>query len=387
MKWLHGLDADEFLKEYWQKKPLFLKGGFDGWENPVSPDELAGLACEETADARIVLEKGGEYPWQVKYAPFEETDFTSLKASHWSLLVRRVDQWVPDVATLRDRFKFIPSWRFEDVMVSYAVKGGGVGAHVDSYDVFLIQGYGTRQWLIGNKPLRNPELKPLNDIAILSDFQYEWEWSVEPGDVIYLPPGFAHAGTALSDCMTYSIGFRAPPVTELLSGYVEALIERMDPTELYADPDLTLQLEPGQISQSAIDRVEHYLKRLVLDRSVIESYFGKLVTHVVLDSPLPENEVVSSVAELLEILNEGGTLCRTESARIAFVSHPGGAATLFVSGEEYFLESGSAIFAKVVSEESSLDITSLGPFVDDETIMNLLLKLVVDGQLYIADDA
>ena len=213
---LDAFDADAFLRDHWQKKPLLIRNPWSGWRNPLDPDELAGLACEDGVESRLVRHKRSGL--KVEQGPFGAARFAKVGKAPWTLLVQAVDQLVPEVAALIDPFRFIPNWRIDDVMVSYATDGGGVGAHFDQYDVFLIQGLGQRRWQIGALCDADTELLPHDDLRLLAKFEPSDEWVLNPGDILYLPPRFAHNGVAVGDdCMTYSIGFRAPSRAELIA--------------------------------------------------------------------------------------------------------------------------------------------------------------------------
>src|SRR4051812_20292918 len=195
----------QFLKQYWQKKPLLVRGAFPGFRDPVTPDQLAGLALEDDVDSRLVMERGGKKPWEVTLGPQRAAKLRGLPRSHWTLLVQGVDRYVPGVAALLEPFRFIPDWRVEDIMISFAPQAGTVGPHIDSYDVFLIQGQGRRRWQLD--PAAGGALRPGLDLRILKQFTAKQDWVLEPGDMLYLPPDLAHHGTALEDCLTYSVGF------------------------------------------------------------------------------------------------------------------------------------------------------------------------------------
>lgn len=381
---LGELTPEEFLRDYWQKKPLLIKGGFPNWETPVEPDELAGLACEPGVDARLVLEQCGDYPWQVRYGPFSEDDLTSLPDSHWSLLVRRVDQWVPAVAELKEAFRFVPSWRLDDVMVSFAANEGGVGAHIDNYDVFLIQGYGTRRWEIGEAPLGKVTLKPLSDISILEDFEPAHVWTVEPGDVLYLPPRVAHAGVALENCMTFSVGFRAPAKADIVEGYSRALAELIDAELLYTDPDLSLQDSPAEITDAALERVKAVLQQFEVNTTLLRSWFGKQVTQTIADAPLPEMESGLGLEELVSLLEAGTELRRTESVRTAFVVTGDDALLLFVNGEEFHLSGQAAKYGRLFADNPVLGKEELAAFVPASEVFDLINSFLESNFLYLA---
>ena len=246
-------DSAKFLRDYWQQKPLLIRNPWREWLEPVEADELAGLACEPGVEARL-LEQHRD-GWVLEHGPFAEDRFAALGAVPWTLLVQAVDQHVPAVATLIDPVRFIPDWRIDDVMVSYASDGGGVGPHFDQYDVFLVQGAGRRRWGIGGLCDAATPQVDRGGLALLADFQPSAEWVLEPGDILYLPPGIAHNGVALGDgCVTYSIGFRAPSRRELLAGWSDAVLDSEDPAEArYADPGLPTQPNPGEITPAALD--------------------------------------------------------------------------------------------------------------------------------------
>lgn len=258
---LLNLDSETFIRDYWQKKPCLLRNAFANFESPVSPEELAGLACEEDVHCRLVQEQGDSGPWQVRYGPFEEQDFLDLPQSHYSLLVSECEKWFPELGDLLDQFRFIPDWRVDDLMISYAPPQASVGAHVDEYDVFLLQAMGQRRWQYSEKPLQNPQTIPGLELSILQQFEADVEVTLEPGDMLYLPPGIAHHGVALDRCMTYSIGFRAPSASMLLDSFALELDRRGLSSKRYSDPALELDRHHGEITAREIAT----FKSMVLD--------------------------------------------------------------------------------------------------------------------------
>ena len=234
---LGHLTEEDFLANYWQKKPVLIRQAFPGFESPLEPDELAGLAIQEGVLSRLILEKGGAYPWELRQGPLPEDTFDALGDANWTVLVQEVDRHVPTVADLFDRFTFLPNWRKDDVMVSFAAKDAGVGAHIDSYDVFLLQGSGKRRWEIG-LPMseKDARYKEGLDIRILENFEATEVFELEPGDMLYLPPGVPHNGVAMEPCLTYSFGFLAPTRTEMVADFGDWHEAHYGPTR-YADPD------------------------------------------------------------------------------------------------------------------------------------------------------
>jgi len=251
---LKGLDSKEFISHYWQKKPCVIRNAFPGFESPVSPEELAGLACEQDVHCRLVVEKDGESPWQLRYGPFEDDDFLALPETHYSLLVSECEKWLPELGELLDQFRFIPDWRIDDLMLSYAPEHGSVGPHIDEYDVFLLQALGTRRWLYTESRPSNDELIPNLELAILRNFEAEHDIVLNPGDMLYLPPGCAHHGIALERCMTYSIGFRAPDAVSTFESFALEIERLGSGVPRYRDPDLELERHHAEITDNEIDR-------------------------------------------------------------------------------------------------------------------------------------
>lgn len=378
---LGGLSAREFLQEYWQKKPYLIRGALPGFTSPLSPEELAGLACEEEVSSRLILEEGGAHPWELRYGPFEEEEFTTLPEEHWTLLVQEVDRWVLEVARLLDAFRFIPNWRIDDVMVSYAPAGGSVGAHVDNYDVFLLQALGRREWRIGAEPVaEEEELVEDVDVSMLADFEPDETFVLEPGDMLYLPPRIAHHGIALDDCMTYSIGFRAPSTEEILSGFLGRVLEQIDPLERYVDPELEPQDDPGLISHEALERIRKIIHNAMPDDE-IDRWFGAFVTEPKRGDELPVPEELWDAEDLQKALRRGAELERVAPTRLAYVRHVRGSVSLFAHGDEYVLEPELAFAAPLFSGMEPLTAGALDPHFGEPGFGSLLAALVNDGHL------
>lgn len=337
MTLLGGLTPEQFLKEHWQKKPLLVRGALPDFQCPVTPEELAGLACEEEVESRLILEKDGERPWQVEHGPFPEARFPELPESHWTLLVQEINKHVPEFALLQDAFNFIPNWRLDDVMVSFAPPEGTVGPHADNYDVFLIQGSGRRRWQISSQRPTEEDLIPGLDVRILRDFRPEQEWVLEPGDMLYLPPGVPHHGVALEDCITVSVGFRAPAEAELVAAFAAQFLDTLDPERFYTDPDLTPARVPGEIDPAAREKVRAIIRQLPLDDASLDAWFGRFTTAVRPGHWIPEPEAPLDFETIYERMNEGEALWRSEYARFAHFSEKSGVVHLFVAGEAYDL--------------------------------------------------
>jgi 50S ribosomal protein L16 3-hydroxylase len=250
-----GMPPARFLREYWQKKPLLVRGAFPAFADPLTPNDLAGLACEPAALSRLIVHDAKRDRWTLRTGPFDPSDFGRLPKRDWTLLVQDVDKWDADVRALLARFGFLPSWRIDDIMISYAVDGGSVGAHVDQYDVFLLQGLGRRRWSIDTDPHAPKAFRDDAAIKLLREFSPSDEWVLEPGDLLYLPPGVPHHGVAIGECMTYSIGMRAPSRTELLVDFAETFAAEWPEDERFVDADLAPANGDGEIDDAAFARV------------------------------------------------------------------------------------------------------------------------------------
>ncbi|MEE9331397.1 MAG: cupin domain-containing protein [Methylophilaceae bacterium] len=275
LKLLNNLTPSEFLAEYWQKKPLLIRQAIPDFNSFLTPEELAGLACETDVESRIIQQLKDK--WHVEDGPFEERDFLALPENDWTLLVQSVNHHLPEATEMLRQFNFIPHARLDDLMISYAPPGGSVGAHLDSYDVFLLQASGTRRWKINTQPTLNF----ITDapIKVLEQFGAEQEWLLEPGDMLYLPPSIAHHGISESDdCMTYSVGFRAPKTQELTSAFLDYLQDASNKEGLYEDADLSLQKHPAEISDVMLDKVNTMLNTITWDKTHVSDFLGRYLS-------------------------------------------------------------------------------------------------------------
>lgn len=274
---LGGLAATEFFANYWQRKPLLVRQALPGYTSPVSADELAGLALEDEVESRLVLEQGAQGPWELRHGPFHGSDFQTLPDKAWTLLVQGVDLWVPEVAAVLDHFDFLPRWRLDDIMISYAVTQGSVGPHFDQYDVFLVQVEGVRRWQLGGACDASSPLLRDTDLRILADFTPEQEWVLEPGDMLYVPPGIAHWGVAQTPGLTYSVGFRSPNLADMLGELAMDIGEQPD-TPRYVDPPLSLSMANDEIDPAFVAAAKQQLLALLEDENLIADWLARYMT-------------------------------------------------------------------------------------------------------------
>lgn len=413
-----GMPPQRFLRDYWQKRPLLIRGAFDGFRNPLAPEDLAGLACEELALSRIVIHQplsssprpgDGRKPgkekadrWILRNGPFAERDFATLPKTHWTLLVQDVDKWDADVAALLPHFSFLPSWRVDDVMISYAEDGGSVGAHVDQYDVFLLQGLGRRRWQIDTRtPRENPrvpvpasrfkadDFRDDTELKLLRRFEPTHEWILEPGDLLYLPPGVPHHGVALGPCMTYSIGMRAPSQSELLVDFAETLAEGLPEDARLSDPDLAPARGDGEIDDAAIARVARAMPWLradggakkakragsgdggpgAVDASLLRTWFGGFITRYRSAQTAAPNPRPLGEPALARAFDRNARVRRNPWSRCAWM-RAGRGAHLFVAGE---MHGCSVAFARLVCTRTEFACADVPEAAADRAVLRALI--------------
>jgi 50S ribosomal protein L16 3-hydroxylase len=282
---LGGQSAAAFLHGYWQKDALLVRRAIAGFAGLFGARELVDLARRDDVESRLVVRSGSR--WSLAHGPFRRADIRALPSRNWTLLVQGVNLVSPAADALLRRFAFLPFARLDDLMVSYAAPGGGVGPHVDSYDVFLLQGFGRRRWRFGRQD--DLSVKPRLPLKILRRFEPERVAVLAPGDMLYLPPHYAHDGVALDACTTYSIGFRAASATELGAAFLDFLRDELDLPGQYADPDLAPARAPAKIDTAMQRRCERMLRSVSWSRPTLLRFLGCWLSepkpNVVFDPP------------------------------------------------------------------------------------------------------
>jgi|LNFM01.1.fsa_nt_gb 50S ribosomal protein L16 3-hydroxylase len=283
LHWPRGLDAARFLRDHWQKEPLLVRGAFPGFRDGLPRSRLAALARRDDVESRLIshVHRRDGDRYRVEHGPLASRQLARLERPDATLLVQGVNLHQPQVQPVLDAFAFIPVARRDDLMVSDASPGGGVGPHVDSYDVFLLQARGRRLWRIARR--FDDALVEDAPLKLLAGFEAEDEYLLEAGDFLYLPPGIAHDGIALDACATWSIGFRAPSSRELLQGWLAFVEDGFDRDERYADPDLRLQRSGAWLSDAFVDRARALLGKAAFDPALFERFLGEYLTE-----PKPE---------------------------------------------------------------------------------------------------
>lgn len=337
--WPEGIDEHVFLKEYWQQKPLLIRQAFPDFDTPLPADELAGLALEPDTAGRIITQDDDD-AYHLEQGPFDEDRFSTLTDNRWSLLVTDIEKHLPEFKAYLQPFRFIPDWRIDDLMISYAPDGASVGAHVDEYDVFLLQGSGVRTWSIDARTHTIHKMHNEGDLKILANFSATDTWDLVPGDMLYLPPNMAHHGVANGDdCTTWSVGFRAPRLTDLVSRIAELISDRMPPNR-YSDGSLA-KAQHGEISNASVQRLKDiWTQATQLSDDDFSQLLGRWLTE---SDSLGHQEQVSDTDHFREEDISQVSFEKAPFSRFAWVSMTDEKATLFVDGESL---SCSTLFAK-----------------------------------------
>lgn len=388
---LGNINKEQFLKEYWQKKPLLIRQAYPNFEPLIAADELAGMSLEEEVESRIIMEKGPDSPWQLISGPFEEDTFGKLPADKWTLLIQGVDQWVPEAADLLQDFNFIPNWRIDDLMISFATDGGSVGPHYDQYDVFLLQAEGQREWRIGQMCSEQDDFLKETKLRILSQFEETERWVLEPGDMLYLPPRLAHYGISQGNCQTYSIGFRAPSQSELMHSLVDQIDASSNEDQRYGDPDLALQENSGEISEAALQQVRNFMTQALADPVLLSDTIGKLMTEAKYpqeasdeqDETLGEGQ--GYLASDLRYDLQSGEIQRELHSRFAF-NLSNGNASFYAAGKVYPISNDCLELAKYLTQQRQYSGSELQLFCQNKDNEQLLLSLWKDGHFFIGHE-
>lgn len=367
---LLNFDVQDFLQNYWQKKPMHIRNAFSKpyW---LEPGELAGLACEEDVESRIIQQV--DNTWQVKSGPFEESVFPAMPEKYWTLLVQGVDQWVPEVQEILKSFSFLPSWRLDDIMVSYAPVGGTVSQHYDFFDVFLIQGEGSRKWQVGQVCSSESELLPDTSVRILKEFEAKLEVTLMPGDILYIPAKHAHLGVSVENSMTYSVGFRAPSIRDIVDGIATTALEDLKEDERYQDSLKSLEAPRGEVPQAAIQQLQDMLRAAITDESVVSTWLGEYVT----ERKYPDLELLGEDAtDWVVQINEGECLVRNPASRFAYTRS--GSCRLFVDGLAYEC---SLLLAQELADKDEICSERLVELAEDGQVKKVIVSLIENGAL------
>jgi len=369
-----NLTPRQFLADYWQKKPLLIRQALPGFIPELDADDIAGLACDELAESRLVTGSFPEHDWQLRYGPFKEEEFVEFPDSNWTLLVQDVEKHYPPLQGLMQEFSFLPRWRIDDLMISVAGPGGSVGPHIDQYDVFLLQAQGSRRWQIAES--FDDKLLPDSELNVLQRFQAEQEWVLQPGDLLYLPPGVAHHGVALDSCMTWSIGMRAPSAADFFQTFGEWLADKQDEGERYRDPGLEVAMRSGEIDTHAISQFRDFFQARNIASEDFSDFLGVFLSRYRLAHEPASPAIEIDPAGLMESLAHGQRLKCNPWTRLLWIESKSGA-RLFAAGTEYSCTTDCAQTICDPDRLQQLDHVLSQPYLD------LLCELLNRGHLYL----
>lgn len=376
---LSDFTRDHFMQHYWQQKPVLIRQGFENFVDPISPEDLAGLACEEAVESRLVYQDGVQ--WQAESGPFASYDH--LGPSGWSLLVQAVNHWSPEVAELVKPFAFIPKWRLDDVMVSYARPAGGVGPHIDRYDVFICQGSGRRRWRVGALG-EHRQFAAHAALLHVDPFDAIIDEEMLPGDILYIPPGFAHDGVALETSMGFSVGFRAKTACDMLSGLADYLIDNELGQAQISDPGRPVHQHQGQINRSDMARIQAQLESVLQDAQLMADFAGSVLskTKCALDlQPLDEPLDTATLRTLLS----GQPLVRIGGLRCFYVDATVAHGVCYIDGERYAFGTDCQAAVVALCDHEHLSAPGLAGALDNPAFVNALTEWVNTGYWYFAD--
>ena len=365
---LGGLSPATFMRRHWQKKPLVIRQAIPGFTAPRDRAELFDLAAQDDVQSRLVIQTPDTpaKPWRLKQGPFGRKNLPALKQPGWTLLVQGVDLHDARVRALRDQFRFVPDARLDDVMVSYASDGGGVGPHFDSYDVFLLQAHGQRRWRIGRQ--KKLDLQPGMPLKILSDFEPEEEFVLDAGDMLYLPPRYAHDGIAQGECMTYSIGFRSPAAGELAQEILQRLAEQACDEvgdQLYRDPNQVAQEQCARIPAGMVAFAREALEKSLRDPLALNRALGEYLSE-------PKAQVWFEGSQSADDAGRGVRLDR-RTQMLYDEAH------IFINGESFLAKGRDAALMRVLADQQRLSESMLKQL--SAGARDLLAQWVEDGWL------
>ncbi|MCB1841511.1 MAG: cupin domain-containing protein [Halioglobus sp.] len=370
------LDISAFLARHWQREPLLVRNAVAQFKPPISADELAGLALEDSVESRLVTQRGQR--WQVRHGPFTTTDLQLEQP--FTLLVQAVDHYVPEVEQLLRAVDFIPAWRIDDIMVSYGTDGASVGPHYDHYDVFLLQGEGAKRWRIGQRCDASTPLLDNEEMRILRDFQPTADYLLQTGDMLYVPPGVAHWGIAEGDSTTFSIGFRAPRRSDMLARWADQMLAGIGSDAFFGDAGRKPSAATGEITREDRQQARATLRR-VIEQLDDDRWFGELVTEPRYDCT-PD---ASELAQAQSLLRAGPTRMLRNPAAVLAWQHNDPTITAFANGESLTLDASPLLQTALeqLCGEWYLEGTLLSSLCSDGDARSLLDFLLATGSAHV----
>ena len=368
---LGKISNDVFLKKYWQKKPLLIRDAIKNFKSPITEKDLFRIAQNENAISRLIEFKRGI--WQVKYGPFKKLDLPKKINTPWTILVQNMNHHLPFAESFLNLFKFIPYARLDDLMVSFATKKGSVGPHFDSYDVFLFQAKGEREWKISEQ--KKFSLDKKSAIKIITNFKVKNTWVLKPGDLLYLPPNVGHWGVSQSDdCLTYSIGFRAPGTFEIQSKFLDFIQDNLitNKNDLYRDPNLNLQKNPAEINSNMIKKIQRIVNQLRWNTNSINNFIGQLLTEPIEGAVFETFKSMTAEVFIKDLIKK--PLKLNPKTRMLFIKN-----NFFINGELIEADKKSIMYLKQLANDREISIKSTLNKKDLNALGIVLLPLYLSG--------
>ena len=402
---INTLTPEEFLADYWQKKPLVIKQGFADFEDLLSGDELAGFATDELVESRLIYKRNEENVditnetkvvngtkkangtknmnkvWQADFGPFDS--YEHLGENDWTLVIQALNNWLPECEALIQCFDFIPRWRFDDVMVSYARPGGSVGPHVDRYDTFICQGSGTRHWRVGDNGVHK-EVVAHDALLHVETFDPIIDVVLEAGDVLYIPPGYPHEGVALEESMSFSVGYRTGSAKDMHNAFSDYLLENDLASEQIEDPGRQICRDSGKIDRTDFARIKQQLFDALSD-DMIRKVVGGHLTHSKCLLDLPEDEYDYDVNYFLEVFNQV-EMVRVGGLRCLYFEDGAEKGRFFVNGDEIHFPQSIAPVIPLLCDNQVLTFDMLAPWMEDAFLVSQLTAWVKKGYWYFDDE-
>ena len=364
---LGGITAEQFLSEYWQKKPLLVRNALPEIAELLVPDDVMELAMDENTTARLIKQKDKDpNQWTVKNSPLIKGDFQKMPKL-WTLLVQAVDHYSFDLAELWKEFPFIPQWRRDDIMVSYAPQGGSVGKHFDFYDVFLVQGYGHRRWQLGQMCDADTAFVEGQPLKLLSEINVDFDEVLAPGDLLYVPPGLSHYGVAEDECLTYSFGFRMPNVADMMDRVSDKFMSNQSLRNPLLDVLRDRPNSIGQVTQSELDYLKAELLAKLNDSTILEDALMSLMAESKYPENIPEAEAVGT-GDLEEVL-EQGYLLQIEPASRLIYTNQNNQLLFWANGESICISTPFAPILKKIADGQAVELNI--ELADDEVLENI----------------
>lgn len=376
---LSEFSREAFLREYWQKKPVMIKQGFLNFKDPISAEEIAGLACEEEVQSRLIQRKGEE--WHAEFGPFQR--YEHLGNENWSLVVQALDNWSVEAAQMIEPFRFIPHWRLDDLMVSYATPGGSVGPHIDWYDVFICQGSGSRRWRVGDKG-NHHEFSAHAALLHVDPFDAIIDVELEAGDILYIPPGFPHEGVTLTTSLSFSVGFRTNSSQNLVTGFADHIIDKDLGTELITDAHRVATEHSGAIDDQDYDLIKNHMLKMFGDDDTMKDFIGAYLTEPKHELDLIPGDSDIQIDEIMSALQQHD-LMRLGGLRAFYFTQTVEQGVCYINGEKVEFSKEIASMIKRMCDNVCVTKENLAAWVNNAEFIKFIKAQLELGYWYLAE--